>query len=382
MKSAGKIAKKAFKFNEKKTFLLLIGLIAISFFVFVVFNKRVNIEAATFGWLQTTWSGGASTTATAAHPANQSGWSLFNSKTSNLNTANNQLQLAMLSGATRVETADADFNAGTKTNVYIGSGKVTMQKPVGATCGVATDCATNYCVGSPSLCQVPPVECDGSNGTFICGNLCTYKGDIYSTVSIGSQCWFSQNLRTIVNPNDTAITKGSQFNGTHFGDATTAYYSCPPDVASGGTDGEDCAAAGGSLNLGMLYQWKAIMNGSAAVATGKGPRGICPANWHIPTDDGTVNSDFGKLVSSVRGISGCSGNEATCLRVGGASGFNMPYAGYRMADGWYFQRSSGVRMWTASYYMSPWVIFEDMIGGTVTQSNSSDMVVSARCVHD
>lgn len=83
--------------------LYLIGFSFVIVSVFLIFNKNIDIEAATFGWLQTTWSGGASSTAIASHNSDQSGWAFFNSKSANLNTDNNELKIAMVDGAVRVQ---------------------------------------------------------------------------------------------------------------------------------------------------------------------------------------------------------------------------------------------------------------------------------------
>lgn len=350
--------------------------------VFFLLNNGDNIEAATFGWLQATWSGGASTVATANHTANQSGWSLFFSKSPKLNTENDELNVATSSGAVRTQTSDTDFNQGVSVNAYVASGKVIMKKPLNATCSNDIDCATNYCEGSPKTCKVPPVECDGSNGVFTCGNICIYKGDIYGTVQIGAQCWFSDNLRVTVYPNNNPITKGNPINGQSFGNTSTANYSCPPnDTGSGQTSGEDCAAASNPLKLGMLYQQKAVLNGANVVTSGPGPRGICPANWHVPSAN-FANSDLTKLINTVKNIVDCNGKEATCLRVGGKTNFNLPYAGYRMADGWYFQRSDGPRIWTASDNNYSYGGFANFYAASVTLGDSRDMGASVRCVHD
>ena len=229
------------------------------------------------------------------------------------------------------------------------------------------------------------VECDGSSGTFLCGNPCSYKGDIYSTVLLDTQCWFADNLRTTVYPNDTAITKGAAGDGGGFGSSATAYYSCPPnDSGDGSASGEDCAAAGSPLKLGMLYQRKAAANGASSVTGDTGPRGICPNNWHIPADNLSATSDFGKLIATVSAISGCNGNEATCLRTGGASNFNLPWAGYRTADGWYFKRTDGARLWTATDDQPGWPRFDKFEASAPSRANnnSNDMAVSVRCVHD
>ncbi len=362
----------------------IIGFLTVIVLIILIFNNSFNIRAATFGWVQTTWSGGPSTTV-ANHNNNQTGWTFFSSKSSNLDTSANQLKISMIAGTTRTENTDADFSAGSPSNAYVANNSVIMLKPINATCSTKTECASDYCVGTPATCQVPPVECDGSTGTLTCGNICTYKGDIYHTVQIGSQCWLADNLRTTVYPDGSPITKGPSANGTAFGDNTTAYYSCPVTPAGAAVFGEDCAAAGGTDNLGMYYQWNAAMNGATAVATGPGPRGICPKNWHLPTDDSTTSSDVGLLINTVSGISGCNGNEATCLRSGGASGFNFPWAGYRNITnvGYYFKRSSDATFWSASNPASGYHYFEDISGSSVAaEYGSSYMAFSVRCVRN
>ncbi len=373
--------------HSSKTKFYIFGFLVVVSLVFLVFNSHLNIRAATFGWIQASWSGGASTTAVATHANDQSGWTFFKSKSSNLNTINNELKISMVAGTTRTENTDADFSAGSSTNAYVANNSVIMLKPINATCSTKTECASDYCVGTPTTCQIPPVECDGTTGTLTCGNICTYKGDIYHTVQIGTQCWLADNLRTTVYPDGSPITKGPITNGTAFGDSTTAYYSCPVTPA-GVTVGEDCAAAGGADNLGMYYQWYAAMNGATTVTTGPGPQGICPNNWHLPTDDSstgslTVNSDFGLLINTVSGMSGCSGSEATCLRSGGASGFNFPWTGYRYTDGWYMPRAGNARFWVASnHYSFGSPIIENISGTTVSILDGNNGGMSVRCVRN
>jgi len=371
-----------FNFLKKFKFYIF-GTILLVLVLFLFSHNILNIEAATFDWIQTTWSGGPSS-AVANHNENQSGWTFFSSKSSNLSTSNNQLKISMITGATKTDDTDADFETGTFSNAYVASNSVIMKKPINATCSTNEECASDYCTGSPATCQIPPVACDGSTGTLHCGNLCTYQGQVYGTVQIGTQCWLADNLRTTTYPDGSPITKGPAGYGAAFGDNTTAYYSCPSNLtSSGNTDGEDCTAAGGSLKLGMYYQWKAAMNGAAAVASGQGPQGICPNGWHIPTDDGTTNSDIGLLLSAVDNISGCSGNEATCLRSGGASGFNFPWSGYRTDDGYYWKRAGNAIFWTASSGSSAgYVRVENLDSNTVTHQDSQPEAMPVRCVRN
>jgi len=188
------------------------------------------------------------------------------------------------------------------------------------------------------------ISCD--SGSFVCGASCSYFGDIYPTVLIGEQCWFAENLRTVNYPNGNPIEKGPipQSSAGWF-NYSSKYYSCPPNISN---NGEDCSASSDSNKLGMLYQWSTIMNGASAVPSGLGPQGICPSGWHIPTDDNTVSSGWGKLYSYVESLPLCSGASGICLKVGGSTGFNMPFSGGRNGSGNYVNRGIWFNIWSAS----------------------------------
>ena len=92
-------------------------------------------------------------------------------------------------------------------------------------------------------------------------------GNVYNTVQIGEQCWMRENLKTTKYANGTTIPLGT---GTS---STTAYRYYPN---------------GNSANVstyGYLYNWPAVMNGSASSeANPSGVQGICPNGWHVPSD--------------------------------------------------------------------------------------------------
>ena len=87
----------------------------------------------------------------------------------------------------------------------------------------------------------------------------TYKDQVYNTVLIGSQCWLKENLNV-----------GTMINGTD-------------DMEDNGiiekycydNDTVNCDIYGG------LYQWDEMMQ----YTTTQGAQGICPPDWHIPTDE-------------------------------------------------------------------------------------------------
>jgi uncharacterized protein (TIGR02145 family) len=101
----------------------------------------------------------------------------------------------------------------------------------------------------------------GAINLLVCGNpfVDARDGISYSTVLIGTQCWMSQNLNTGTRINGS----GNQTNNN----IIEKY--CYADLEI------NCDVYGG------LYQWDEAMQYS----TMHGVQGICPAGWHLPTDD-------------------------------------------------------------------------------------------------
>ncbi len=96
--------------KQKKTIIYGVAILAIVSLSFLTYNFIA--KGATYGWLQATWSGGADTGAVANHTSNQSGWTKFFSKDTNVDTSNDQLTLASGSSSV-VDTTTANFGAGT-----------------------------------------------------------------------------------------------------------------------------------------------------------------------------------------------------------------------------------------------------------------------------
>ncbi len=91
-------------------------------------------------------------------------------------------------------------------------------------------------------------------------------GNVYNTLSLGSQCWMKENLRTTKYADGTAIANGSD-NSSY--STTVAYY----------------YPASGNFNKGNKYNWKAVMRtSSSSAANPSGVQGICPDGWHVPSD--------------------------------------------------------------------------------------------------
>ena len=195
-----------------------------------------------------------------------------------------------------------------------------------------------------------------------CGGLVSHDGYDYSIVQIGDQCWFAENCRY--------LPEASDFNT---GSDTTPYYYVY------GYEGADVAAAKATENYekyGVLYNWPAVMS-----------EGICPSEWHIPSDDewthltdflGGVSVGGGKMKETgydhwVSPNTGATNSSDFSGLPGGFrySGgfFNIGHYGY-----WWSSTESGSYSWLRllSYY------YDTVLHGDYSQANG----VSARCIRD
>ncbi|MFW5884998.1 MAG: fibrobacter succinogenes major paralogous domain-containing protein [Patescibacteria group bacterium] len=309
------------KINSKKPLLATL-ILAVAITGGVAVYQSFTTESATFGWIQTDWSGG-NTENTATHETDQTGWTEFANKDANLDTSTPGEISAEGTVETTTRTTNEDFEESTIDELAI--------------------------------------ENDEIRG-WLCGDsIQDTEGNTYSTVEINDQCWMAENMRTTTYPDGTSITKGPSAHGASGWDTDQGYYSCPPNSSS---DGEDCAAAD---SLGMLYQWSAAMAGS----TNEGVQGICPDGWRVPTDDewhaleDYLTADGNTCDSTRDGDWDCdpagsklAGNDAededwnsgtlTNHSDFDSSGFNASPSGYRVTNGGYDDRSSDANFWSSS----------------------------------
>ena len=198
---------------------------------------------------------------------------------------------------------------------------------------------------------------EATASTWSCGESMTYAGVDYSTVQIGDQCWFAENLRTTTYLNGEAIPQNlsdGDWSSTTSG-AMTFY--------------NDGPAYGG------LYNWYAVEDA----------RGLCPSGWHVPTDE-----EWTMLIDHLGGefVAGSQmktnygwfndGNGTN------SSGFSGLPGGYRGSNG-YFSYAGGYGYWWSS---SPsgsnaWFRYLSSDGENVYRFNVSQRYgFSVRCVRD
>ncbi|HPT73152.1 MAG TPA: FISUMP domain-containing protein [Candidatus Cloacimonadota bacterium] len=153
-------------------------------------------------------------------------------------------------------------------------------------------------------------------------------GNIYDTVSIGSQVWFAENLRTTTLSDGTSI---SQITGTsnwsNLAQPGYCWFNNKPEMY-GNTHG-------------ALYNWK-------AVATGR----LCPDGWHVPTD-----YEWNILATNIGGDTyggDVLKNEIGWRLPGGWGfvpdqyGFSAVPAGYRSTDGAFIAEGHCTFWWSST----------------------------------
>lgn len=151
----------------------------------------------------------------------------------------------------------------------------------------------------------------------------SYEGKTYNTIQMGTQCWLKENLDV-----------GKMIMSINYAD--TAKNNGIIEKYCFNNDTSNCRIYGG------LYNWREAM----AYSKEPGARGICPENWHLPTQ-----AEFETLYNIVDN----NGNSLKAFGVGAlsgigtnASGFSALIAGTRNV--WHF--GGGVTLFWSSTHQS------------------------------
>lgn len=181
-------------------------------------------------------------------------------------------------------------------------------------------------------------------------------GNVYQTVRLGQQTWMSENLK---------VTKYR--NGSLVGTTSTP----DQDISS---------------EIDPAYQWP--YNGIASNADKYGrlytvpamldSRGVCPAGWHVPTDnEWTVLTDF---------LGGASNAQKILIE----KGFKPQYGGYRLSFDFNDLDYSGIWWSTSAVPNSvPGAVDQTYVMEMINGANNTNKsyrykksAVSIRCVKD
>ena len=113
----------------------------------------------------------------------------------------------------------------------------------------------------------------GGNNNNNPGTVTDASGNIYPTVTIGTQTWMAENLRTTKYTDGTdipVVTSNTQWS-TNWNNGTTLKQ---PMMCWYNNDQATYTAN----KFGALYNWYAINPAT------NGNKNVCPTGWHIPTD--------------------------------------------------------------------------------------------------
>ena len=209
-----------------------------------------------------------------------------------------------------------------------------------------------------------------------CGEAITYAGVGYSTVQIGDQCWFAENLRTTTYLNGDAIPQNlsdSEWSSTTSG--AVAVYGEYAGCNNYSPNIDACDPAQSLNEYGRLYNWYAVDDA----------RGLCPSGWHVPTDgEWTVMTDHlggesiagGQMKTTYGWYSGGNGTNTSGFSglPGGSRSFNgyFDYAG--VSGGWWSSSPYGSLAWSRA--------LNDYQESVYRSNGSLRYGLSVRCVRD
>ncbi len=187
-------------------------------------------------------------------------------------------------------------------------------------------------------------------------------GQIYKVVKIGNQWWMAENLNVGEMINGS---KDQQNNGIIekycYNDDTSRCHEC-----------------------GGLYQWNEMMQYTTAEST----RGICPENWHIPSDE-----EWKKLEMFL-GMSQSDADEentwrgspvGTKLKEGGSSGYSEKLCGRRNSNGTFaLYGTYGYPYTSTEFGSNAWRRCLDVNASSVGRWNTfpKNYALSVRCITD
>ncbi len=180
------------------------------------------------------------------------------------------------------------------------------------------------------------------NSNHSSGTVTDIDGNVYQTVTIGSQVWMSENLRT-----------------THYrnGDPIPTTYPVYKDISAeeetdplAGQDRSTAGAGEGGVAVKDVpdYQW--AYGGDEALASDYGrlytwhvvgdDRGVCPEGWHVPSD-----SEWLKLIEEIGGYLNMgerANSEAGAkMKETGATYWNEPNTGATNESGFSARAAGG-----------------------------------------
>ena len=195
-------------------------------------------------------------------------------------------------------------------------------------------------------------------------------GNKYGAVSIGSQCWMSENLQ-VTRYRDGATIPLDQSGGVA-GNGVGQTWTL--QMGARAVHGH----SGANLNTyGYLYNWPAVAD----------PRGLCPSGWHVPTDTewetmiSTLGSDAGGRMKSIGTTLWAAPNTGATNE----SGFSALPGGIRSEQGSFGGLNQAANFWSSTQVTEygAWSRVLTFTNATVSRNDHGKKSgVSVRCIKD
>jgi uncharacterized protein (TIGR02145 family) len=198
-----------------------------------------------------------------------------------------------------------------------------------------------------------------------CGTVTDIDGNVYQTVTIGTQVWMAENLKVTRYRNGDPIpniTSNSQWASL----TTGAYCEYDNDINNVAT-------------YGRLYNWEAVDDS----------RNIAPEGWHVPTD-----AEWTTLINYLGGPSVAGGKMKETgtthwmspnTGATNESGFTGLPGGWRYSDGNYFVLTIETAFWSSTYAGMGQAQLRDLVYSSPSVYSFSfpmSVGLSIRCVRD
>ncbi|MFH1428479.1 MAG: FISUMP domain-containing protein [Candidatus Margulisiibacteriota bacterium] len=227
-------------------------------------------------------------------------------------------------------------------------------KSIGSYSGAKRSVQSTFSVGGGA---VPPPVC----GSYTVQDA---DGNMYNTVLVGSQCWMASALNVGIK-----LATGADMPGNNGIIEKWCY----------GNLDANCTADGG------LYPWNEAMQYS----TTEGARGICPADWHIPTENeqqilAAFLTDIPYTCNPSRTGWDCE-PAGTKLLLGGSSGLNFLSAGNRNSAGSFLELGISSDIWSSTQFGVTEAWFQSVHEGDVEVNRNNfpkSSGFSIRCLKD
>lgn len=201
------------------------------------------------------------------------------------------------------------------------------------------------------------------------GSITDQDGNTYKTITIGTQTWMAENLRTTKYQNGETIPNIS--NAEEWESLSTGAYCFYYNTAEF------------SSVFGNLYNYYAVIDS----------RNIAPSGWHVATDDDfkTLEKYLGMSQESVDSLGSRGSNEAFKLReIGNLHwlndqglndfGFCAIAAGQRLDNGTFYDKDILCSFWTSTSQYYRKIFYTD--SQIDRASMREGMGYSVRCVKD